>query len=988
MPREAQAGPNEWTWVSGSNLPNQPGVYGTLGTPAAANVPGWRTGAASWTDKSGNLWLFGGEGLSANFAGTLNDLWEFNPSTGEWAWMGGSDTTYQPGVYGTQGVPAGTNIPGAREQASCWTDSSGNFWLFGGNGYDENGNGGLLNDLWEFNPTTKQWTWVAGSRFNSEVGVYGTLGTPAALNAPGARSDAASWVDKSGHFWIFAGDGYDAQNIAPEGVLNDLWEFDPASGEWTWMGGNSTVPNEGWVPGVYGTLGTPAAGNLPGSRSNTVTWTDASGNLWLFGGLGYGISTSIYEGFLNDLWEFNPATNEWAWMGGSDSVPGSDKTQPGVYGTLGTPAAGNVPGGRADAVSWTDASGNLWFFGGLADSGPDRLFYNDLWVYIPSTNEWAWMGGSDQPSQLGFEVYGTLGVYGTEGVPAAGNMPGSRTLASSWVDKSGNFWLFGGNYLNSSGVYTDLNDLWRYQPSAPGGGGAPIASLTPNPVAFPNQELKTTSAAATVTLSNTGTAALTGIVISLKGTNPSDFATTTGADACGTSLAAGSSCDIYVTFTPAAAASYAATLSVADNASGSPQTAALTGTGTSPPSVVNIDINEAVHIADAPAAAQSVVIKIAEAVHIADAPKLASALAIHIAEAVHIADAPAAVLNAPLELNIAEIIHTTDTPVLAPTAALNIAEIIHTTDAPVLAPTAALNIAEIIHTADVPVPVPTLDLNIGEVKTSTAPNSGPFSTQTALSSSTDPSLAGQSVTFTATVASASASAGTPAGTVQFSINGTAAGAPASLNANGRATYTTAALADGSSSITAAYNGNSTFLSSNADSFTQLVLDFGFLTGSSQSATIFPGQSASFKFAIAPKGTFSGTITFSASGLPPGATASFNPATLTPGSTANDVVMTVQTAPFSAAAQPVSPQLTKSPLLLGLLLPLFGIRRARREFKRRMLFLMALLSFGIAIAISGCGGDGFFNQPPHAYAITVKATSGALQHTTTVNLTVQ
>jgi len=55
MPREAQAGPNEWTWVSGSNLPNQPGVYGTLGTPAAANVPGWRTGAASWTDKSGNL---------------------------------------------------------------------------------------------------------------------------------------------------------------------------------------------------------------------------------------------------------------------------------------------------------------------------------------------------------------------------------------------------------------------------------------------------------------------------------------------------------------------------------------------------------------------------------------------------------------------------------------------------------------------------------------------------------------------------------------------------------------------------------------------------------------------------------------------------------------------------------------------------------------------------------------------------------------------
>lgn len=514
----------------------------------------------------------------------------------------------------------------------------------------------------------------------------------------------------------------------------------------------------------------------------------------------------------------------------------------------------------------------------------------------------------------------------------------------------------------------------------------PYATLLPNPVAFGSQAVTTTSGPTTVTFTNSGNQPLTGIVISLTGTNPSDFATTTGANACTSSLAAGSSCDIYVTFTPAAATGYAATLSVADNASGSPQTAALTGTGTSSPSSVNIDINEAVHIADAPAVAQSIVIQIVEAVHIADAPQLASAVAINISEAVHIIDMP--LLNAPLDLNIAEIIHTTDTPVLAPTAALNIAEVVHTTDAPLLAPTASLNIAEIVHTNDAPILEPTLDLNIAEVihatdavaeKTLTSP------TQTVLSSSINPSVAGQNVIFTATVSSA---AGTPAGTVQFSINGIAAGAPVTLNGSAQALYSTGALPDGQSSIAAVYSGSSSFLSSTAATLTQSILDFAFTTGSTQSATVFPGQSATFSFAIAPQGSFGNTITFSASGLPPGATATFDPASLTPATTASTVTMTIQTAKTSAAAHPAGPLPAKSPLLLGILLPLLGIRRARHVLKRRTLFLTTLVSLGIALVISGCAGGGFFNQPPQTYPITVTATSGPLQHSTTVNLTVQ
>jgi len=79
-----------------------------------------------------------------------------------------------------------------------------------------------------------------------------------------------------------------------------------------------------------------------------------------------------------------------------------------------------------------------------------------------------------------------------------------------------------------------------------------------------------------VTLSNTGTASL-----SISGiTTSSKFAVTSGTNACGSNLAAGSNCLIYVTFTPTATGTQSGTLSITDNASGSPQSVPLSGTGT------------------------------------------------------------------------------------------------------------------------------------------------------------------------------------------------------------------------------------------------------------------------------------------------------------------------------------------------------------------------------------------------------------------------
>jgi hypothetical protein len=230
-----------------------------------------------------------------------------------------------------------------------------------------------------------------------------------------------------------------------------------APNEWTWYGG-TTLFDTGVVAGpVNGTMGTPAPGNTPGGRTSAATWTDKSGNLWLFSGL-------PYDGYYNDLWMLNPSTGEWAWERGNNAAVAGIVASAfaGVYGTLGTASAANTPGGRQGAVTWADAAGHLWMFGGYGlDSANQAGYLNDLWEFNPSTNQWTWMGGSSAITctQVNYAVQcGEPGVYGAQGTAATGNVPGTREYAVSWSDNKGNFWLFGGYGYDSKGTLSNLND--------------------------------------------------------------------------------------------------------------------------------------------------------------------------------------------------------------------------------------------------------------------------------------------------------------------------------------------------------------------------------------------------------------------------------------------------------------------------------------------------------------------------------------------------
>jgi gliding motility-associated-like protein len=415
--------------------------------------------------------------------------------------MRGSSTPSPLGNYGTKGVAAATNEPPGRYQGCFWTDKAGDFWLFGGG--TAGVTGGIGNDLWKYDVSTNMWTWINGPNCQSApnpAGVYGTKGIPSPNNYPAARGFGADcWTDNNGDLWLFGGyGGYD-----------DLWKYNIASNQWTWVSGSQTVA----LP-VFGTMGTPASTNTPGRVSEVKSgWVDAGDNLWMFGG-----QTNAGP---SPLWKYDIASDTWTWMSGSTT------TSTGSYGTYRVEAAANQPPTRLSYTRWRDPNDNMYVFGGA--EGANK--FADVWRYRPSTGRWTWISGSSVVNDTGryppqqcqfFDGYyptnrmenqtassddgcskafwsfggwgggssnlstnGTLndlwlfstdnfkwswisgskqhspaGNFGTRGVRAATNMPPGKDGHAMWVDPQGALWVFGG--ISTAGA--DCNDLWRFEP--------------------------------------------------------------------------------------------------------------------------------------------------------------------------------------------------------------------------------------------------------------------------------------------------------------------------------------------------------------------------------------------------------------------------------------------------------------------------------------------------------------------------------------------
>jgi Galactose oxidase, central domain/Kelch motif len=507
-------GHNDWTWIDGGKTAGFAGtpIYGQFPSSVPSttpnpltNTPGTRVGAAGWTDRFGNLFLFGGIGFELTgrtppdtLEAPMNDLWvcvAFLDGC-QWQLVGGYDTTNGAAIQdnakqeGQFGSYTATVFPGARLGVAAWTDHSGNLWMFGGSD-----GGNFMNDFWKYdttafngnNYTSTEGTWnlISGSAATDQKGIY-TTGTL----VPGARTNAVTWTDAAGNFWLFGGSGYDGGGAL--GYLNDLWEY--TGGNWIWVSGGAT--NAINQKGIYGTQGVGATTNMPGARQEGAGWADGNGNLWLFGGEGQD-SKGTVNGVLNDLWMYNILSAKWTWVAGSNvanqtgsyptsQVVGSVATKVAADScglavgntTLGNPEVvtcapvtltGAFPGSRWGASAWIDSNGSLWLFGGwgLDSTGTNgNGALNDLWVYTPNATPgqlgtWAWVKGSNTGAQSG--------SYGDEVIPWKTHFtdtPGGRSNATVWIDHNNRFWLFGGEGDDATTTTGSgyLNDMWRYVP--------------------------------------------------------------------------------------------------------------------------------------------------------------------------------------------------------------------------------------------------------------------------------------------------------------------------------------------------------------------------------------------------------------------------------------------------------------------------------------------------------------------------------------------
>jgi len=481
-----------------------------------------------------------------------------------------------------------------------------------------------------------------------------------------------------------------------------------------------------------------------------------------------------------------------------------------------------------------------------------------------------------------------------------------------------------------------------------GPGSAPGVILNPSDLQFASESVGSTSPAQSVVVRNMGSATLSIASIVASG----DFAES---DTCGGSVLAAGSCTVSVTFTPTAAGSRSGSVMISDNAAGSPHAISLLGVGSavvaslSPASLTfsNTQVGTS-------SAAQTVTLSTVGAL-------------------------PLGIIQSTGPFS-----QTNNCPGLLPSGASCQFQITFT---PVStgASTGALTLTNIA--SDSPETV-ALTGNGYASGVTVAPGSLAFSGQALGSSSTV-----QMVTVTNPSGSAlTISSVTVTGDFSQTNNcGTVAANGGTCTVGVKFSPTVSGQRSGTLTVTDNVAGpHSVGLTGTGSDFS--------LATSPSSAIVKAGATATYTVTVAPVGgAFSNAIQLSCSGVPTHATCSVSPTSVTPGSTSPTVKLTVNTTSSSAAAalgsQPNQPIYVAWMQLQGFGLFAMMIGSSKRWKKRGAALIALVLLIGALLFMSACaGGTGIASQgqgtAPGTYTITVSGSSGNLQHSFPVTLTVQ
>lgn len=322
-------------------------VFDNIGVESSIAHPGGRNRMASSIDKNGNIWLFGGlyKNNYTNEISAQSDLWRYNPKTKKFTYFGDATNSLSK--------------PDARYRVRAWFDDNNNFWMYGG-AIDNSTSTYSYNDLWKYNTTTNEWTFISGNKNTTYCkdcpnGVYPTTsGTSGVQYFPRARSDYAYWKDNSGNIWIYG--GYAESHGADE--FGDLWKFNPINSEWTLISGGDI-------------LNPPKTATNPGSRNAPYCWVGNDDKLYMSGG------QRQYWYFLRDTWCINTTNGNWELIK-NDSLPNEAPISAGYR----IESTSNLPGSSVNILNHLTTGSHTYMFSGYG-TGSNNLngFTGAMWRY-------------------------------------------------------------------------------------------------------------------------------------------------------------------------------------------------------------------------------------------------------------------------------------------------------------------------------------------------------------------------------------------------------------------------------------------------------------------------------------------------------------------------------------------------------------------------------------------------------------------------------